>query len=78
MASPNPTKEAGTQSDAVCMTRLGPANASVEFDRELLTKLKTAYNQALADENEIIVFQGHDIVTDYAKYLIEYLDGRLT
>ncbi len=78
MNSPNPTNEAGMQSDAVYIARLGPGSTRLKFDREMLRQLRIAYNQALADGHENFVFHERDLVTDYARYLIEYVDGRLT
>jgi hypothetical protein len=35
--------------------------------------LEAAYKQARTKGQTQFVFEGHDLLTDYAKYLIEYL-----
>lgn len=35
--------------------------------------LKRAYDLAVKDEQPIFTFKDHQLVTDYAKYLLEYL-----
>jgi hypothetical protein len=37
---------------------------------------KTEYSKAKSDNIEIFVFQGHELLTDYAKYLLEYLKSK--
>jgi len=36
--------------------------------------LQEAYKQAVKENEKIFVFQGYRLVTDYAKYLLEYLE----
>ena len=40
-------------------------------DRDSLVK---AYEKAVAEKHEVFKFKGHDLLVDYAKYLIEYMD----
>jgi hypothetical protein len=39
--------------------------------------LRKAYNEAVEKQLEIFPFEGDELVTDYAKYLLEFLDGNL-
>lgn len=48
---------------------------TITFDRQKLINLKRAYTNALKDSKEIFVFEGQQILTAYARYLIEYLEG---
>lgn len=48
----------------------------VEFTPKKLKKLKKAYEKAVELEQSEFVFDGHTLVADYAKYLIEYLDSK--
>lgn len=36
-------------------------------------KLKAAYNKAVADKADQFTFDGKEMLTSYAKYLLEYL-----
>lgn len=51
-------------------------NQVIEFDRQELSNLKRAYTIALNNKKEVFLFQGRKVLTAYAKYLIEYLEGR--
>lgn len=44
------------------------------FTKAKLTKLKRAYTNAVKDKEDIFTFEGQELVTGYAKYLIEYLN----
>lgn len=50
---------------------------STIFDRPRLERLKQAYAKALRDDAAEFTFEGIQLVTSYAKYLIEYLETRL-
>lgn len=39
-----------------------------------LPRLKKLYNKALESGVEYFVFDGHELLVNYAKYLIEYLE----
>jgi hypothetical protein len=45
----------------------------INFTREKLLELEAAYGCAKMKGENQFVFEGHDLLTDYAKYLIEYL-----
>jgi len=44
------------------------------IEAETLKDLKRAYNRAVKNEQETFDFQGDELVTAFAKYLIEYLE----
>jgi len=46
----------------------------MEFTLETYHKIKTAYKQAVDDNKTEFIFQDVILLTDYAKYLIEYLE----
>ena len=77
------TKKGGTKSDADSVNILiNPANDKgnegyIIFTRKKTEELRTAYNQMRADKNYKFEFDGHELLVGYAKYLLEYLDGRL-
>ena len=41
-----------------------------------LPSLKKSYNKAVKDSKEMFMFNGSQLLTAYAKYLIEYLTTR--
>ena len=49
----------------------------INWTRPMLERFKKAYADAVAQGLDDFIFDGNEFVTDYAKYLIEYLDGRL-
>lgn len=46
---------------------------TINFDLQTYSRLKKEYQQAVDNKMEMFMFDGHDLLTDYAKYLIEYL-----
>ena len=46
---------------------------TITFDQETFKNLKQEYRKAVQNNKEIFVFQGHELLTAYAKYVIEYL-----
>jgi hypothetical protein len=46
----------------------------VEFDMEKLRALRKAYKKAFEDGEKVFKFEEHELLTDYAKYLIQHLD----
>lgn len=48
----------------------------VVFDSHTLKMMKRAYNDALAAHKDSFWFGGREYVTQYAKYLIEYLEPK--
>jgi len=49
----------------------------IVFDKEKKEKLIKAYKEARSNNKETFMFEGKEILTDYAKYLIEYLEAHL-
>ena len=47
---------------------------TIQFDSKLLKELKREYQKAVDENLESFMFHGHEFVTGYAKYLIEYLE----
>ena len=42
---------------------------------EDIATLKRLYDEAVSAREEVFTFQGHDVLTSYAKYLIAHLEG---
>jgi len=70
------TKEDGDRLNHVGIKN-GPNGKIVEFDREKTEKLRAAYDAAVRINAEVLEVEGMQLVTEYVKYLLEYLDGRL-
>lgn len=50
----------------------------IEWTRPMLARFKKAYEAVCTgDRNAVFTFEGHEFVCGYAKYLIEYLEGKL-
>lgn len=50
---------------------------SINFNAEKLEELKKLYLNAVTTGSEVFIFDGSEIITTYAKYLIEYLSEKL-
>jgi len=51
---------------------------SITWDRKKLERLRRAYDLAKMGhdtDDHVFVFDGHEFLVSYAKYLLEYLDG---
>lgn len=48
----------------------------VTFDGDVLKRFKTAYDNAVAADSVDFVFEGNEFLTEYARYLIEYLEKK--
>jgi hypothetical protein len=48
----------------------------INFDRPKTERLREAYNLAVSEGLEQFRFEGQELVTAYAKYLLEYLDSK--
>jgi hypothetical protein len=48
--------------------------STFEFTDELFEEFKSLYEKSVKDEKESFEFQGHDVLTSYAKYVIQYLE----
>lgn len=42
---------------------------------ENIDKFKLLYNDAVRNGNEIFIFEGKDVLTSYAKYVIEHFNN---
>jgi hypothetical protein len=49
---------------------------TVSFDEDKLSNFKRAYNNAKKEGKDIFIFDGNEFVLGYAKYMIEYLEGK--
>jgi len=47
---------------------------TINFTKESVLKLKDAYALAVTEGRDQFTFEGHELLTSYAKYLIQYLD----
>ena len=45
------------------------------FNKEDVIALRKRYEQAVANDEEIFTFKGEELLTSYAKYLIEFLES---
>ena len=70
------TEEAGTKLNAVSM-QTGPTSPTILFDRKKYLKLHTRYIEAIDNSEENFKFEGHAMLTAYARYLLEYIDAKL-
>ena len=49
----------------------------INFDRRKYQQLKARYEQAVRDKEETFTFEGNELLTSYAKYLLEYLKPQM-
>jgi hypothetical protein len=49
----------------------------IKFDRPKLVRFKRAYKAAIIKEEETFVFEEHEFLVDYARYLIEWMEIQL-
>ena len=49
----------------------------ITFDKPKALKLKARYKQAVANGESEFTFEGHVLLTSYARYLVQYLAGNL-
>lgn len=49
----------------------------LEFTIQDYADLKEKYNLAVLKNKDIFIFKEHELLTSYAKYLLEYLDTKL-
>lgn len=55
---------------------LSHLNHTIMADKEIkLSELKEAYNNALLDNKESFIFKGNELLVDYAKYVIEFMES---
>lgn len=48
--------------------------SKIKLTKSKIRELKIAYNEAKKNKKEIFIFDGEEILTSYAKYLIEYVN----
>ena len=53
-----------------------PDNEPIAWTPAKLTKFKRDYAKAITDGKVTFMFEGHEVLVRYAKYLIEYLENR--
>lgn len=45
----------------------------INFDRDKYAQLISAHETAQKEGKDIFIFEGHELLTQYAKYMIEFL-----
>jgi hypothetical protein len=46
---------------------------TLSVDKSTFLRLKNEYKNAVRDSKDTFIFDGNELLTNYAKYLIEYL-----
>lgn len=46
---------------------------TISVDSSTFSRLKKEYQNAVVNSKNTFIFDGNELLTDYAKYLIEYL-----
>lgn len=46
----------------------------IQWTRPMLKRFKRKYRAAVKNNEHLFLFDGHEIMTAYGRYLIEYLD----
>ncbi len=49
----------------------------ITWTKPMLARFRRRYAEAAAKQEDTFVFEGNQFVTNYAKYLIEYLGSQL-
>lgn len=47
------------------------------FDEEMFKRFKRKYKATLSAKHSTFVFEGHEILVDYAKYVIQYVESEM-
>jgi len=47
--------------------------SNLSVNKNTYIKLKKEYDNSVKNNISIFIFEGHELLTEYAKYLIEYL-----
>lgn len=50
---------------------------TIIFDYQTFSQLKKDYRNAVENKKETFLFQGTELLTEYAKFIIEYLTSRM-
>ena len=45
---------------------------TLSVDKSTFSRLKNEYKNAVRDSKDTFIFEGNELLTNYAKYLIEY------
>ena len=48
----------------------------LQFNRRRVGELQAAYDQAVENNLETFTFQGEELLTAYAKYMLQFLNSR--
>jgi hypothetical protein len=51
--------------------------STITFNHETFKEFKKEYSKAVINNQEIFIFQGKELLTAYAKYIIEYINSKL-
>jgi hypothetical protein len=46
---------------------------TINFDKSKYESLKLSYKNSVIQKKDVFLFEGNELLTDYAKYLLEYL-----
>lgn len=49
----------------------------IEFTRPKMKRFQKAYDLAVKEGKETFTFDGHEWLTQYAKYVLEYLNDKI-
>ena len=49
---------------------------TLSFDKVTYQRLKNEYQKSVDNNIEVFIFDGHELLTAYAKYMIEYLESK--
>ncbi len=52
------------------------ADIVIEWTPKLLKQLKKVYSEFKDSPEAVFMFMGHEFVSSYTKYMIEYLEGQ--
>ena len=52
------------------------ATKKLQFNRRRVGELQAAYDQAVENNLETFIFQGEELLTAYAKYMLQFLNSR--
>ncbi len=47
--------------------------SNLSVNKNTYIKLKKEYDNSVKNNISVFIFEGHELLTEYAKYLIEYL-----
>jgi hypothetical protein len=49
---------------------------TINFDAAKIERFRKRYERAVRDGETVFKFEGKDILVSYAKYVLEYLEGK--